>query len=278
MLGVGAQTVLAVSYAVGRRTNTLEKREETLGPAAMRILLFGLVCIVLSGLAITYIHIATGQSVVVHTPAYLYKWILIGIVGVLALVMWRHPLTHFMWEGVASAHWYAIFILHVVAPLTTWTDLLVVYVLFVLGFMLMWYAVIHLVARPVSVQALPLKSTPAVKPPPPVLPKPAEKPKLVAAPVPAPVVHRTPPPPPPPKPVVVPPPPPKPIPPVIPVPHKPTPPPPPPVPQKPILPVPQKPIEDPDAHPGLPAIRVMPTTPQDVDRQMRAGSVQFDQQ
>jgi hypothetical protein len=50
-----------------------------------------------------------------------------------------------------------------------------------------------------------------------------------------------------------------------------------PVPKKPVLAVPQKPVEDPDAHVGLPTIRVMPQTPQEVERQMRASVVQFEQ-
>jgi hypothetical protein len=51
------------------------------------------------------------------------------------------------------------------------------------------------------------------------------------------------------------------------------------VPQKPPQkPVPQKPIEDPDAQVSLPAIRVMPQRPEQLDTQMRATVVQFNQQ
>ncbi len=289
VLGVGAQTVLLVFHFIIAREGAVDKREEWLGRAVLSMLSIGLVCIIASGAIITFMHFAAGQAAVIFAPAFLFKWMLIGIICLITFVVGRRPLMHFFWEGVLGSQWYALFILHATAPLISWIDLLILYALWTVAFLILWQTIIQM-------RSLPAIKTSSIKKETISVPKQAEKPKPALSPQPKPVIMPTvqpkpvaPPPVPPHKPIVATPIPPKPAP----VPHKPEElmPPAPPMPQKPIsqkptieipkkpaLEVPTKPAEDPDVYPGLPAIRVMPTTPQDVDRQMHASSVQFDQQ
>ena len=275
VLGVGAQTVILISYLIATRDNTVDQKEEQFGRVVVQVLKFGLYFIVISGVLITVMHFTANQAEIVYTPAFVFKWVLIFVIGTITFMVGRNPYMHFFWEGVLGSHWYALFILHVVAPLTTWPDLLVLYVLWTVGFLLAWNALVYTMRAP---KAVTIKEVEKKAPPP--APKPIPPPK----PVPPPVVAAAPPPKPAPPPlpqkpaalqspqlpVVI-----KPTvavstSPVISIPQKP--------PQKPAPPVPEKPIEDPDANPGLPTIRVMPQTQQDVDRQMRPSVVQFDQQ
>ena len=288
VLGVGAQTIVLVSYLITTRDGKIEQKEEQFGRVVVQVLKWGLFFIILSGALITVMHLMAGQSEIVFTPAYIFKWILIGAIATVTLMVGKHPYMHFFWEGVLGAHWYALFILHVVAPLTTWPDLLVLYVLWTVGFLLAWNAFVYTMRAPAigaikKLDKIKAPAEPAAKKssglledsarlfsqqaPPPLSPKPTPppQPKVIA-----PVLHKPEALPPPPLPAVI-----KPAvavgtPPTISVPQKP--------PQKPAPTVPQKPIEDPDAHLGLPTIRVMPQTQQDVDKQTRGSVVQFDQQ
>jgi hypothetical protein len=301
MLGVGAQTVILVSYLLAARDGTIDQKEEQFSRVVVQVLKFGFYFIVASGAAITCMHLAAGQIEIVFTPAFVFKWVLIGVIGAVTFMVGRAPFMHFFWEGILGAHWYALFVIHVVAPLTTWPDLIVLYVLWALGFVLFWNALVYTLQAPRAAphfrgrEAAPAQKVTVKEQI--VAPKPVESPRIAAmmtapkpqpsAPKPAAVL--------PPAPKKLTPPPPKPAvsvphkpeellaplpvaiktniavstPPVIPLPQKP-------LPKKSVLPVPEKPIEDPDKNPGLPAIRVMPTNAQEVDRQMRASVVQFD--
>jgi hypothetical protein len=300
VLGVGAQTVLLIAFILATRDGKIDQKEEQFGHVILSVLKYGLLFMVLSGILITVIHISFEQYAIVETPAFLFKWALIALIGTITLLIERRPFAHFFWEGILGAHWYALFIINAIAPLISWADLLVLYVLWSVGFMLAWSALVYsmrakrnmpdvphgkdLIPEPPIVVKTPPK--PAVTPNPekPIV---AAKQNIFAQQVsPKPIAT-----PPPPKPVVLVPykpqeliAPPLPTiaethaistPPVLPVPPKPVaasiP-----VPKKPEMPIPEKPIEDPDKDPGLPTIRVMPQTPQDLDRQMRASRVQFE--
>lgn len=296
MLGVGAMTVMLIAHVVALRDGVVEPAEERFARAVKQVLFFGLLLIIASGVVITAMHSMAGETQIIFQPAFIFKWMLVVVVSLAALSRVGHTFPSLWKEGFVGATWYALFILHVVAPVTSWVDLIIVYAGWVVGFLLVWGAVARVFKPTTAVVGKKVDSAPAsvapkpkvvqstTKPlPPPVIPKP-----VVPAPKPAVVVL---PPPTPPKPVV-PPAPPKPAPPlppakpvaaIAPIKPKPsTPVPTKPLEPKPALAVPAKPptkpqeqVKDPDEHPNLPAIRVMPRTPEDVDRQLRATVVQF---
>ena len=306
MLGVGAASILLVSYIVSMRDGRVDPEEDAFGHAVTTIQTVGLWVIMVSGLAITAMHISGGALDIVLSPAYLFKWLLIGFLFSASLFRQRSAYPHFMWEGIVGANWYALFIIHVVAPIAMWVDLIVLYVIWVVGFVLCYAAIVYAMhARPARAprEAQKPKPAPVVQK---IVEKKVEEPKIVSKPIvqsvpkPVPVAARVTPPPPPERPKIsalpehVP----APLPVIeqlrellvkMPIPKAPQKPPmevpakaamsvphkPPAVPVKPpIKPVEQK-ITDPDENPGLPAIRVMPRTQSDVDKQNRASAVQF---
>lgn len=303
MLGVGAATITLIAHLVANRDGVVEPHEARFARVIDRVLMVGLLCIICSGVVITAFHSLSGEAGVIFTPAYLFKWLLVTILAVPLIIGHKHPFPPVVFAGFVGATWYAMFLLHVIAPITSWGDLFLIYAVWVAAFLVLWAMLARLFHIPVFTFAkhftlsLPkptLASVPAVvKPALPPAVKPAPKaiavavitstPKPVA---PLPVVKVSPPPL---KPIVIAAPAPhKPV--AAPAPHKPAELPPPhaalpppfPMPQKPALSVPEKlPIKqeelvlDPDQFPGLPAIRVMPRTQEDVDKQLRATVVQF---
>jgi hypothetical protein len=304
ILGVGAETIVLVAYIMATRDGVVDQKEEQFGRAVQRVLSVGLWLVLISGIGAVLFHLyanSVGDELYGHleqnllAPTFLFKWVLIlGLLAASLLV--RRPYPHYLWEGFIGSQWYALLIVHVLHFYAAWLDIAVVYVLWSAGFMLAWAALTHGTRLKIPEQPQPYIQKPVIAAMPPPIAKPMPPPVLemkvvppsqpIAKPIPppVPVAKPTPLPPPPlpkplaPKPILIPEPVIKPIvtmtaphkpeelPPALP--HKP-------IPEKP----PEKPvmeqITDPDQNPGLPAIRVMPRTPEDVDTQMRASVVQF---
>jgi len=290
MLGVGAAVIMLIAHLVSTRDGVVEEAEARFARAIERVLMVGLFLIVSSGVAITALHSTTGEAHIVFAPAFIFKWLLVGVVSLPLIMGHKHPFPPLAFEGFVGGTWLALFMLHVVAPVATWFDLLLLYAIWMTVFFILWSVLARLLhARnftavkklPAPVSALkPLVSSIfAAVPKPKSAPLPAVQSTVVRAPAPAPT----------PKPLVVAAPQ-KPA--SLPAPAKP---PPAPVPTKPlghsqtggaalavpakppIKPAPQKPVEkvaEPE-YPPLPAIRVMPRTVEDIQAQDRASVVQF---
>lgn len=254
-LGVGAQTILLVAYIQAMRDGVVDREEAQFARAVRRVLEVGILFIVLSGLGITAMHLITGETAVIFSAAYLFKWLL--VLAMLGSTLFTAAPKQIM-LGIAGGSWYALFVVHILAPVTTWFNLLTLYVVWMAGFMLCWVALTYVTkGKSISVvsKALP--------------PLPAKIAVLQTKPV-SPPIPKPPPPSPPPAP--------KPLPPPPPQPPKPVPPPPANLPvleQKHILqtlPQPEVKKEAPPApkreqNPWLPAIKIMPKTPNDAQKQ-----------
>lgn len=310
MLGVGASTLFLIAYLVAMRDGVVESIEAQFARVLHYVLEVGLICIVLSGAVITAMHAMAGQYEVISTPAYFFKWLLIAFVSLGVVVRRATPFAPLLWEGIIGATWYALFILHITAPITFWSDLLFLYTVWIVGFMLLWIILAKLItAHKVSTPTLVSAAVPSISS---SIPKPVPVPKPIpsAPKEPLKVQQPTPPPPPMPKPepklpVSVPS-----IPPVSglpvvthaglaaphaasPVPIKttvPVKPPPPAAGTAPIkpkelvvaqnisTPVPLKPealIKNTDDSDEIPHIYVMPRTPEDAQRHLRSAELQF---
>lgn len=245
MLAVGAETIVLISYVVAMRDGTVNEIETRFSRAVHRALAVGIASIILSGAAITAVHSVLGEGVV-FAPVFLFKWLLVAVLAGAYLLQRRKPFSHFVAEGLVGGTWYALFLVHILAPDITWVNFATLYAVFMVGFVAVWSAIVVLSrdrSKQVAAPAAPAASAPApqvkVAPPqPPSPPRPtptAPAPPPVARP--APVVA--------PKPVI--PPAPKPIP-AAPVPPAPPPP-------------PSAPVPDERYSHWLPAIHVMPKTP-----------------
>ncbi|MEK7612954.1 MAG: hypothetical protein AAB449_02300 [Patescibacteria group bacterium] len=296
MLGVGAETIMLLAYLISMRDGTVDKTEDRFSHAVGRVLDAGLILIIVSGIGVVTTHFIAREYAILFAPVFMFKWVLIGIIVLSTVLIQNKIFSQARLEMLAGGTWYAIFIVHILAPITTWSNLILLYAVWILGFSLCWYGLTrftressveaakplpHQVPPPVikKVSSPPLPSVALAKEGPKPIPPPP--PKLVSPP-PKPI-----PPPPPPKPIA---PLPKPVPPLQPA-------------RAPIVapaalssgpklvpplehftsagvsapvPAPAPQPKKPDESPFLPSIRIMPKTVEDVEKHKRATMVNFD--
>src|SRR5581483_881342 len=77
-LGVGAQTILLIAYVQAMRDGVVDSKEAQFSRALSVVLNAAIICVVVSGLGITALHLIAGQSDVVYSPAFLFKWVLVA--------------------------------------------------------------------------------------------------------------------------------------------------------------------------------------------------------
>jgi hypothetical protein len=139
-LGLGAQTIMLVAYVTAMRDGIIDKTEAQFLRATRRTLWVSLTLILVSGLVITALHALAGQAATVMMPAYLFKMLLIAAVVLLTALL--HTLPETFAEGLLGGTWYALFMVHILAPVTTWANLLTLLAVWMAGFMLVWYAIV----------------------------------------------------------------------------------------------------------------------------------------
>ena len=260
MLGVGSMTVLLFTHLIAVRHGEQESPHASNAAAARKALYAGFFLIITSGAAAVVVHVFSGGLDVLFAPAFMFKWFLIGAAlwaffRSNQLSRWSNTLA-----GFAGGTWYALFLVHSLGPVTTWTTLIILYVFWLLLFLAVWAVFVWLMRKNIKNAGIFIQ-TPAPKP---YIPPPP--PRVVVAP-PSFVPKPPPPPPPPPPPRSVPPPAPRPIPPPAP---KPVPPPaPPPVEHKTGV------IQDIIDHMLVPALRIMPQTPEDIGKHNRPPVVKL---
>ena len=139
-LGLGAQTIMLVAYVAAMRDGSIDDTEERFLKATRTTLWVSLALIALSGIAITTLHVLAGQGLTVLTPAYLFKLLLIVVVIVLTALL--HTLPETFAEGLLGGTWYALFVVHILAPITTWINLFTLLAVWMVGFNLVWYVIV----------------------------------------------------------------------------------------------------------------------------------------
>lgn len=222
-LAVGAQTVLLAAYLQSMRDGAMDDVEQGFARAVRRVMDWGLVFIIVSGLGVVFTSILVGNSGILFSTIFLFKWALIGIVLVLSISNRGYTFVNELLQGVAAGTWFALFAVHILAPEASWEQLGAFYAIWLVGFCLCWTLVVFAMkgpagAKKISISVPKVTSAPAPTPKPVVVPAPV----LAAAPVqkttvnivqdkpvaPPPIPKSAPVPPPPPVPKPVPPPPP----------------------------------------------------------------------
>jgi hypothetical protein len=254
-LAVGAQTIVLLAYLLAMRDRVVDAKEAQFRRAVRSVLFAGLGLVVLSGLGITALHFLSGEFSVLFAPAFVFKWVLVIAVFILGIGIGLGWLPEWAGEGVVGGTWYALFLLHVLAPVTGWPTLLLLYAGWLVTFFLIWAALVFGTREPAV--------KPKLAPPPP-----AKTPEVskVSESKPTPTIKSAASPPPPPPPIPLP----KELPTIPSVPLAqaavaaiPTPP----------APAAKVAMPNLDEHPNLPAIRVMPKTPQEIATQNRPPAV-----
>ena len=181
---------MMVAYLQSMRDGAVDREEAQFLRATRRVLFFALAIIIASGIAITALHILLGDSVILFSPAYLFKWLL--IIAVTLLTAFAGSIPKNIFEMLIAANWYALFLVHTLAPVTTWLNLLELWAVWLAGFALCWYAASYATHErtgggshpvpgvPAFVQKIQAKVTPEEKPAEP----PVRPPAPMAAPIP----------------------------------------------------------------------------------------------
>lgn len=169
MLGVGAGTVLLVVYLISLHSKgTLPKHERFV--RAVRIAQgVGLVAIVLSGIAAIVLHILDSDTGALVEPAFIFKWVLIGVVAAGYVAARYLSLRRDVLEGFVGGNWYALFLVHMLAPVISWENLLIMYAAWMVLFGALWAACVfamHRGAPKPAVAAAPPTPTPPSTPAP----------------------------------------------------------------------------------------------------------------
>ncbi|MEK7109339.1 MAG: hypothetical protein AAB919_02790 [Patescibacteria group bacterium] len=193
VLGVGAQTVLLVGYLMKLHARQPQWLEQM--PAVRMAQGLGLLFIIVSGLSAIVYQVLVGEPEVLFISTFGFKWILIGIVTAGFYAERRFARGRAALEGFAGATWYALFLVHSVAPIFVWVDFFFFYAIWLVLFGGAWSGFVLLMKHTGKTPALYIpKPTPPPKPvPPPPQPKPIPPP-------PPPQPKPVPPPPPPPAP------------------------------------------------------------------------------
>lgn len=186
-LGVGASAFALVFHLAAERDGTVEPAESSFLQITNTVLRTGLFFIIGSGLLITAAHVLAGEAAVVLEPAFVFKWLLIGIVLVNGLLMSLSVVPPSVGRPLAGGTWLALFLLHNLAPEAALPVLAMLY----LGWLALFIGVFHgarlMLARPAAsgTFATPRNivppTIPAIKLPPMTLPRTVSKPTLAAA-------------------------------------------------------------------------------------------------
>lgn len=137
-LAVGAQTIVLVAYLLSIRDGIFDSQEERFAHAVKKVLFVGIICILVSGAAITALEFLAGHEALVFAPAYLFKIVLIGVLVFFSLVLRGNSLPEGMLEGLVGGTWYALFVVHILAPVAGWNQLIILYLIWIVGFMACW--------------------------------------------------------------------------------------------------------------------------------------------
>ena len=166
MFAVGAQTIILLAYILSVRDGVVDSQEERFAHAIKKVLFFGIILILVSGAAITALELFSGNHAVVFAPAYLFKACLIGLVVFLSLAIQGDSVPEGILEGLAGGTWYALFIVHILAPVAGWNQLVILYAIWIVGFMACWSALLYMMRGRVPAYA----DVPNKKIPPPMAP------------------------------------------------------------------------------------------------------------
>ncbi len=115
-LGVGASTFALIFYLSALKDDVVDVSERRFLGMVYTVLRVGLSLVILSGALITAAHVLGGEQSIVFEPAFLFKWFLIGVIVLNAILMTFHLLPAIVGGPIAGATWYALFFLHNIAP------------------------------------------------------------------------------------------------------------------------------------------------------------------
>ncbi len=189
--GVGAVTMTLVGHLLSLHAH---KSETVFGyvRAARHLRALALMGIIISGGVAILIHFQSGTPGVLLAPAFLFKWLIIALLTVFHFAELNvDGIKRDAVEGFEGANWYALFIVHTIAPVAAWGTLLPIYFGWLAVFAVIWVGFVWLMRHHSTIKPTkapnPFPAPAAVqKPIAPAAPKPAPVPFVAPKPTPAP--------------------------------------------------------------------------------------------
>ncbi|HVY72434.1 MAG TPA: hypothetical protein VG984_00040 [Candidatus Paceibacterota bacterium] len=137
-LGIGAETVLLVAYLHSIRDGVVDEEEKGFARATRHVMDAGLFLILATGAGVVITQYLMGQPLSIFSTAFLFKWSLLGIILVMTLVNRGSSLVSGLLQGLAAGTWYAMFVVHILAPEASWQQFGEFYGAWLVGFMVCW--------------------------------------------------------------------------------------------------------------------------------------------
>lgn len=182
--GVGALTITLVGHLLSLHARVSETVYGFVR-AARHIRALALMAIIISGGAAILIHFQTQTPEVLLAPAYLFKWALIAVLTAFYFVELKVVgIARDAVEGFEGANWYALFIIHTIAPVVGWGKLLGIYGGWLITFAVIWAVFVWVMRRQNTKESKPAVPAPAPAPAPTPAPKPVPPPAPVVKPAP----------------------------------------------------------------------------------------------
>lgn len=177
VVGVGALTTTLVGHLLSLHAHQSETIHGYVR-AARQLRALMLALIIISGGAAILIHFQAGTYAVLIAPAFLFKWLLIALLAIFYFTELKvEGVARDAIEGFEGANWYALFIVHTLAPIVSWAFLLSLYAGWLATFAIIWAAFVWLMRHQSTLK-------PAAAPAPAV---PVPAPTRMAPPAPAPL-------------------------------------------------------------------------------------------
>src|SRR3989344_3490003 len=155
-LGVGASTFALILHVISDRDGKIEPAERSSLHADATVLRTGLFFIIVSGLLITAAHVLAGEGRIVLEPSFIGKWLLVGIVLMNGLLMSLKLMPLSVGAPLAGGSWYALFLLHNLAPDIDLLLLGILYLVWLALFIPLFQGIKYLVRQPAGERMLPL--------------------------------------------------------------------------------------------------------------------------
>jgi hypothetical protein len=138
VIGVGALTVTLVGHLLSLHA---EKNETVFAyvRAARSIRAIALMAIIVSGGAALLVHFQTGTLGVLLAPAFLFKWLIIALLTAFHFAeLQAQGYARDAVEGFEGANWYALLIVHTMAPVMGWLLMFSIYLGWLATFAVIW--------------------------------------------------------------------------------------------------------------------------------------------
>lgn len=173
IVGVGALTITLIGHLLALHARQNETARGYVR-AAHQLRALALAVIIVSGAGSVLVHLNTGTLGILAVPAFIFKWSIVIFLTALHFMEWKvSGWKRDITEGFEGANWYALLLVHTLAPMAPWDTILALYGGWLAAFGLVWAAFVRFMRRQTTLQPKPAQPPEPPKPTAPPGPEPA---------------------------------------------------------------------------------------------------------